>query len=187
MESKLTLHFLCLLIIHTLNFQLFAQGGFETDCQELIVNAEIVPACKSGNTGKIILNIEKGLPPYQVAWEDGSNTKERSVPAGKYAVEVKDAMGCISNATFEVTEFSPIQVSVQVKHTTKSGKKNGVVSLSTFGGTPPYHYSWISGSTSDLNELSPNTSELKKAGAGDYKIVVFDKAGCYTEVHTQVN
>ena len=162
MESKFTLHFLFFITVLFFNFNLSAQEDHISECEKPVVNAEIVPACPIGNSGQINLVITQGLPPYQTLWDDGSTTLNRKVAPGKYQVQVTDALGCKVSNTFSVSTFDRIQISVQVDHNAREGKKNGAITLSVTGGQPPYHYSWISNSLDPAARIDPGTNQLKK-------------------------
>ena len=186
MESKFTLHFLFFITVLFFNFNLSAQEDHTSECKEPVVNAEIVPACPTGNSGQINLVINQGLPPYQALWDDGSTALNRKVSQGNYQVQVTDALGCKVSNTFNVPTFDRIQISVQVDHNVKKGKKTGAINLMVTGGQPPYHYSWISNSLDPAARIDPGSNQLKKLLSGNYKAMVFDAAGCYMEIQTEV-
>ena len=186
MESKLTLHLLFFFAFFLPQITLFAQGTDISDCQALSLEAEVTPACSAGSNGQINLIIKQGLPPYQVKWEDGTNLVSRKVPAGSYYVQIIDVLGCQVAETFTVSTYAPIQVSVQVNHTSKLDKSNGAIILQTTGGQPPYHFTWISSARGSISGTGPNVNQLKNLPSGKYKFVVFDAAGCYKEIETEV-
>ncbi len=186
MESKFTLHFLFLFIFFLFNFTLSGQKGNATDCLGLSIDAEITPACIAGSNGQLNLLITQGLPPYQIRWDDGSNMVNRKVPAGNYQVKITDALGCQGTGSFSVSTYPPIQASVQVKHTGKSGKSNGSIALNVTGGKAPYIYTWVSSVPNAVSGTTPDMNQLKKLPSAKYKIVLFDAAGCYLEIETEV-
>ncbi len=186
MESKFTLHFLFIFTFFLFQITLPGQGTSTSDCQGLSISAEVTPACIAGSNGQLKLVIEQGLPPYRVKWDDGSTKVIRKVSAGSYQVQITDALGCHGVGTFKVPSYSPIQVSIQVNHTSKPGKSNGAITLHITGGQPPYYYSWISSDPSAVSGVSPDVNQLRKLPSGKYKIVVFDAARCYKEIETEV-
>jgi len=187
MESKLTLHFLYLVAFIFLQMPLFAQGTSSTNCEELSVGAEIISACVTGNSGQIILKITGGQPPYSVKWEDGSTRNYRKEPVGTYEVMVTDALSCMAVAEFTIAALSPIEAVVQVNHTSKKGKSNGAIALSVNGGAPPYRYTWVSSTQGILIAALAGVDRKNKLPSGKYQILIFDSAGCYSEVETEVN
>ena len=186
MESKFTLHFLFIFIFFLFQITLLAQGTNTSGCQRLSINAEVTPACIAGSNGQLNLVIEQGLPPYRVRWDDGSTKVSRKVPAGSYQVQITDALGCHGVGTFNVPSHAPIQVNVQVNHTSKLGKSNGAIALQVTGGQPPYRFSWISSDPNAVTGVGPNVNQLRKLPSGKYKIMVFDAAHCYKEIETEV-
>jgi PKD repeat protein/subtilisin-like proprotein convertase family protein len=59
------------------------------------------------SNGSISLNISGGVEPYDVEWEDGPTTTDRSdLAAGLYIVTVTDANGCIFQAEFAIAAAS---------------------------------------------------------------------------------
>ena len=186
MESKLIFHFLVLATFCLLPLSLQAQLSQAADCQGITLEADITRACHSGQNGNISLRISQGLPPYQVHWGDGGKQLARNVAAGNYQVTVTDALGCSVNGNFEVNRYPIFQASAIVKNTTRPGKSNGSIEIVVNGGTPPYHYSWTTNNGYDFPEFATEKHQINKLPAGIYKIVVFDGAGCYSELETEV-
>jgi hypothetical protein len=180
-------HFFILATFYLLPTSLQAQLSGDEDCQEVILSAEITPACTSGQDGEIRLTVSQGLPPYRVQWDDGSRKMVRTVSAGSYQVTITDALGCSSSGNFKVKVYAELRASTMVKNTSKPGKSNGSIEILVSGGTPPYHYSWIANNGFEFPPASPDLQQLKKLPAGFYKIVIFDAGGCYYEVETEVN
>ena len=186
MESKLTLDFFILVIFCISHFSLVAQTDDTPNCDDLSVTAEITGACVSGSKAEIKLIINQGFPPYQVTWEDGANTLERKLSVGTYGVQVTDALGCQQTGEFTIPQKPPISVVPMVKHTSKVGKRNGEITLSVNGGEPPYRFTWVSSTQGVLQAVAEGANQLKKLPQGTYQILVFDYAGCYTEIETEV-
>lgn len=186
MESKFTLHFLFLITFYFFLLPIRAQETSSSDCQELSVNAELSSSCAKGSNGQIKLVISQGLPPYRIRWEDGGTEVIRKVTAGTYRVQVMDALGCQGTGAFTIQEQKPISIAPQVKHTSKAGKSNGEITLDVQGGNPPYTYTWISSTQGILQAATEDIHHLRKLPAGIYQILVFDAAGCYTELETVV-
>lgn len=181
------LHFLVLITFSFLPIFLKAQLSGKVDCQEISLQADIIPACNLGVDGKVSLRISNGLPPYQVNWDDGNQRLNRKVPAGNYEVTVTDALGCTVSSQVNVQKYPEFYATAVVKNTTRSDKSNGSIQVNVTGGSPPYHYSWIANNGSSLPEASTDARQVNKLGSGTYKIVIFDASGCYTELETEVN
>ncbi len=109
--------------------------------------------------------------------------------AGNYSYEV-DA----SSNEVETLEFSVIQspeLSVQVTSTDKScgdGDQDGLIRVTTTGGTPPYEYT-LSLSGNPLETILVNTSEFVFAGlaAGVYDVLISDTNGCSQDINVLIN
>ncbi|MEO8085539.1 MAG: gliding motility-associated C-terminal domain-containing protein [Bacteroidota bacterium] len=127
--------------------------------------------CYGGSDGSITVIASGGSGLYAYAWDYSLQTDSTatSLPAGNYIVVVTDNSGCFSQSIATVS--SPTQVSVlgMVNNTLCEGDSNGVVTLVTSGGVPPYQYNWSNGSTqSTLTDLS----------AGSYAVNITDAHGC---------
>jgi hypothetical protein len=186
MESKLALHFFFLVTFCISQLSLEAQASNLSDCQELSINPNIVSACVYGSQGEVSLDIEQGLPPYRVSWEDGSTATTRKLPAGNYAVEVTDALGCEGSIVVNVPTHVAMQANAQVNHTSKEGKLNGSIEVLVNGGTPPYRYTWISSQLGVIHAAIEGVNRVRKIPAGKYQVLIFDASGCYLELNTEV-
>ena len=186
MESKFTLHFFIFVNFCIFQISLVAQNNHEVTCDNLSINAELTAACTNGSQAEIRLTVVQGTPPYQVKWEDGANTLVRKLPAGSYKVQVTDALGCEEVHEISVPQKQPISVVPSIKHTSKVGKRNGEITLNVNGGSPPYRYTWISSSQGVLQAMAEGVDHQKKLSQGIYQILVFDAAGCYGELETEV-
>lgn len=187
MKSKFKHHFLFFILFYITQIALYAQNNTDFVCSTLVIKADISPACQNGNNGRIDLTIENGMPPYRISWENGTrNHNLKSLSAGIYKVQVADALECKESATFTVSSSPALQANVKVVHNKKIGKKNGAIDVQVFGGHPPYGYSWISSSLGIMSEVTAGLNSMKDLPSGIYKVVVFDSAGCYYEIETEV-
>jgi hypothetical protein len=82
-------------------------------------------------------------------------------------------------------EHKPID-SLTFSHTDVScyGGADGSVSVTVFGGTPPYNYSWNYGQTA---ASLPNTPTLNGMNAGNYDVTVTDASGCTASGNESIN
>ena len=132
--------------------------------------------CNGNKIGSIgIKNPQGGTPPYTFTWNTDSvqNTQvAKNLGSGKYLATVRDKNNCTRSRTIELKE--PTQVNVDVKvlsHASCYDKKDGVIYVSAFGGTPPYKYLW-----STIPTQFSDT--IKFIGAGEYFVSVVDSKGC---------
>lgn len=95
-----------------------------------------------------------------------------------YYVEVTDSLGC--KGTDSVTVAVNAIPSMVVVSTTDAacGASNGSVTISAFGSTAPYTYSWSNGST---------TNSISNVAAGTYKVTISDSKGCKYKPSVGVN
>lgn len=126
--------------------------------------------CSGGNTGSINLTVNGGTSPYNYSWSTGDNTSSISnLLAGSYSVTVTDGDGCSQNASFTVSEPTPISVSGTTTDVSCNGGNTGAINLTVNGGTPSYNYLWSNGD---------NTQNITGLTAGSYSVTITDIDGC---------
>ena len=111
-----------------------------------------------------------GSPPYSYLWGNGQTTDTAvNLFAGNYLIVVTDSNGCQTHDLVAVSVFGAPTISTTVIDISCFGDADGAASVAASGGTPPYSYSWNTGST---NALITNLS------GGSYAITVTDSNGC---------
>lgn len=118
-----------------------------------------------------------GTPGYTYAWMDASlnpigQTTQTAInlSAGIYVVSVTDAAGCSDQFTVTVTNVNAPAITGVTTNITCNGSCDGMIDVTTSGGTAPYSYIWIpDGQT---------TEDISNLCAGGYTIKVTDAAGC---------
>lgn len=187
MKSKFTKHFLIFFFSLLLPLSLSSQSSASKECNEIIIQADVTPACQGMNNGELDLKISQGLPPYRIQWEDGSIRKTvKNLAKGPYSVSVTDALGCTSFSKFNVTSLVSLEANVQVQHNKKAGKRTGSIEIQMTGGLPPYSFSWVSNAIQMPSGFKDGLNSMPQLPAGWYRVVVFDAAGCYNEIDTEV-
>ena len=72
--------------------------------------------CYGEENGQIsILNIEGGVGPYSISFDDGIYSDELMSPfygAGSYEVSIEDVYGCITNAIVDIEQPDPMEVTI---------------------------------------------------------------------------
>ncbi|MEW4924709.1 PKD domain-containing protein [Algibacter sp. 2305UL17-15] len=155
-----------------------------TDCekQATIIIAEppifrITPdvtnvSCFGANDGRIVLNLEGGIDPVDLNWDDDptAGVERNNIGPGTYTVTITDSKPCIITETFVITEPAELQVSGTKTDALDCNDANsGAINLIVTGGTLPLSYLWSNGETTeDLNNIPP----------GDYSITVTDANNC---------
>ena len=154
--------------------------------------------CTGDQTGAILITPSGGVSPYTVDWlfplANGPCilpvTSTISAPytqaglcAGNYIISITDANGCPDTISVPITEpvSLPSSTASQINNPCY-GDALGVASVSAFGGTPGYTYSWT---TTTGNIPGPSTTPIIGTApngliAGTYTATITDANGCTT-------
>jgi len=128
-------------------------------------------SCFNGNNGAISVTATGGTAPYVYTWSDAATGANRNnLSAGSYTVTVTDNASQTVSQSFTITQ--PTAALITTGNTTNvscNGGNNGVITVSTSGGSPNYTYSWGSGITSQ------NRTNLT---AGNYTLTTTDSKSC---------
>lgn len=158
--------------------------GTQLKCKKLLVGISATlnlasweihnVSCHDGQDGKIELNVQGGVPPYDYTWSTGSKSSSISnLIAGDYHVLIADQQGTKINKTFTIKQ--PLQLSaknISVAHT-PAGQKLGSILLEIEGGVPTYSYLWNDGQT---------TNPATDLSAGSYSCKIRDANSCEFEI-----
>jgi phosphodiesterase/alkaline phosphatase D-like protein len=127
--------------------------------------------CSNSADGSVKILISGGVAPYALQWNNGSDSLTRNnLLPGNYPYTITDANNCNYNAVATVSGPPAIQVNATVVPDF-SGNGEGAIYLNVTGGTAPYTYTWLTGSTNDT---------LTNLPAGSYLVQVTDANGCRT-------
>lgn len=135
-------------------------------------------SCYGENDGSISVQLTNGSPPYKYMWSDGTQLTTTSTSItndslnnNNHYVFVEDANGCMVNATQYIAGPSePIQVTSSViEPITCKDANNGSITITVFGGTPPYTYAWSSGT---------GTTLASGVSGGNQSVTITDSKGC---------
>ncbi len=133
-------------------------------------------SCNAGNDGQISLNISGGNPfssgpNYIINWSNGQTTNPAiNLNRNFYNVTILDSTNCLYVGTYQVNEpLYPLNVNLEVENVTCNGYRDGEITVTPSGGTPPYTYSWPNGQ---------NSQTLPSLFAGVYNVNVKDNNGC---------
>ncbi len=147
------------------------------------LNASVVTkdaSCHGDTNGEATVIVENGNPPYAFEWSTGgAEAQETNLSAGTYSVLVVDEFGCSDTLEIVIDEPDPLVIDLTISsyllgfNVSTNGGTDGYISASASGGTAPYTYYW---STSD------STSSIGNLSAGEYLLLVTDRAGCTATV-----
>ena len=129
--------------------------------------------CFGDQTGTLEVNVSGGTMPYQYLWSNGRTVEDlNNISSGIYTLTITDANGCVLVLTDEVLQSTKIELIVDnndIRNTSCSGTNDGLITVTTEGGNPPFTYQWSNGAT---------TPSLSGAVAGSYSLTVVDNSGC---------
>ena len=109
------------------------------------------PACTFQN-GQIYARISGGTRPLRFQWGANAGFRTDSVIAslrsGVYQLTVTDSLGCVHTEDVSVDGASSFSINLIQKTNEKCfGDRQGAITVSPFGGTPPYALKWGDGAT----------------------------------------
>ncbi len=142
----------------------------------LIALVESLPTCNGNSDGSIMVNATGGVAPYEYSLDNARFQTVNvfgNLAAGSYSFRVRDASGCITSETFQLTEPDPVAIDIlTLTPPTCNGGSNGWIALQAAGGDGNYEYSFDGGTTFST------AASLTNLPAGNYSIVVRDGNGC---------
>ena len=146
---------------------------FEPDSLKLN-HTFINPSCFEGTDGSISVVVEGGTGPYSYFWSpvvdpSASDSLYENLSAGNYQLLVRDKNDCELDFSRMLDQPAELLVTVETDSTTCFGYADGGVTLLVNGGSPPYSFSWDTGSTDSL---------LTDLVAGSYGYIVKDSENC---------
>ena len=133
--------------------------------------------CYGTATGAINITATGGSGVFTYNWGNNITSEDRTnLGVGTYNVTVSDNGGCTGSASFTLTQPDSLYTTAVVTNASCYGKQDGVINVTTFGGTLPYLFTWNTGDlTEDLDSLS----------GGVYTPTTTDGNGCtYTKSFT---
>ncbi|TWO32959.1 PKD domain-containing protein [Seonamhaeicola sediminis] len=129
-------------------------------------------SCFGANDARIVLNLEGGIDPVNLVWDDDptAGVERNNIGPGTYTVTITDGQPCEIIETFEITEPTELMLSGNSQDALDCDDANsGNINLIVTGGTLPLSYYWSNGAASeDLNNIPP----------GNYTVNVIDANGC---------
>ncbi len=123
-----------------------------------------------------------GVPPYTFNWGTGDTTSALFIfDPGNYNLTVTDANGCATERNFEALAFPVPTVELPSVVTQCPGEITTLMP-EVSGGTPPFQYSWNTGSTSAVITVSPEQSATFRVSVTNEADGCFGMAQTFIEV-----
>jgi subtilisin-like proprotein convertase family protein len=139
--------------------------------------------CYSDNTGIIEIEVNGGVQPYVITWNEGlySGNKIIKLIAGNYQASVIDRNGCIFlTDTVYLTQPDEINVKIVTMDAHK-GSSDGSAILLVEGGVSPYEIVW------DANAKDQIGAQAFNLAKGWYNATITDDNGCVKTVLVFIN
>ena len=127
--------------------------------------------CFGDTTATISATATGSYGPFVMKWSTGDSAVNSisNLGAGEYTLSIANSYGCIGDSVITIEEPDSLYTDFTVVEPLCYGEATGTITSTPVGGTPPYSYSWVGGSTS--NTLTSLTS-------GPYMHTVTDSNGC---------
>jgi len=120
--------------------------------------------------GSITIDIQQGIPPYNILWGNGQTTRTaNNLAAGSHQVRVTDANNCEVVQNFIVDNLDGPRIASLQTQDAVCEQSNGSIQLTVEAGTPPYEITWDHGA---------NTPVLADLAPGGYVVNINDANGC---------
>lgn len=137
-------------------------------------------SCNGGNNGTMTVFWEGGIAPVQYVWNNPSFSGNyvTQVQAGNYNVTVTETFGCTAANTIVVAQ--PPRLAVQTSYTEPLcyEERNGTISATGEGGTPPYLYA--------LGSDYSDSGSFDSIAVGTYTLTVTDSFDCSVQTNITV-
>lgn len=145
----------------------------------IIPNSSSTPgSCAGSCDGTATVGPTGGTAPYTYLWSPPPTTGQGTpsatgLCAGTVQVTITDATLC--SVVADILILGPLPISTNAIHTKPlcAGTCDGSIVMSTFGGVPPFTYSW-----SPTPPFGQGTDSITGLCSGTWNAVITDAAGC---------
>jgi gliding motility-associated-like protein len=132
-------------------------------------------SCHGASNGVITAMASGGSGGYRYSINNGANWQSNptftGLPGGSYTLLARDRNGCGASWSLQLHEPAVLSNDIQSQGVSCYGVTDGIIRVSTTGGTPPYQYSLGNGSWQD-------TALFTQLPPGAYHLLVRDANGC---------
>lgn len=154
----------------------------EPDKMQLKLEAQNSRCSESADGAATVLEIIGGVPKYTYTWDNNAQNQTIAtaigLKSGTYKVSIQDANGCQQDTFIYVGKPSKVQLDYfDTKPGLCDGDTLGQSTIYAKGGTPPYHYLWSNGLTTQT------TTGLK---SGFVTVTISDFYNCNEIATTQL-
>ncbi len=140
--------------------------------------------CFGASNGQVDANPSGGTPPYAFKWSNGDSTQiAGGLAPGAYTGTVADNNGCTVTLSANIIQPAQLNVSFTPSPVKCIGQKNGSVTISLTGGTPPYGYS---ATRDSVNFIYGSNDSITGLDTGTYILLFSDDNGCTHEASTYI-
>lgn len=133
--------------------------------------------CTGANNGSATANVAGTAGPYTYSWSTSpiqTTQTATGLAPGTYTVTVRDNISCPTTATVTITQPTPVTTSTTQTNVSCFLGKDGTATVTAFGGTPGYTYSW------NTSPTAQTTASIDSLSAGTYIVTVRDLNNCTT-------
>ncbi len=137
--------------------------------------------CFGANNGFASVLANGGTPSYSYQWlpSGGNAPTATNLAPGTYTIKVTDSKNCQDQQIVNITQPTPLQVSVSISNVSCYGLNDGSGIAAVNGGTGPYSILWY--------PTLHNTFNATNLPAGTHTIQVTDANNCISTITTVVN
>ncbi|MBN4081616.1 gliding motility-associated C-terminal domain-containing protein, partial [bacterium AH-315-C07] len=126
--------------------------------------------CSGDNDGAARVTASGGTPGYSYSWNTlDTDSFIQNMIAGTYVVTVTDSNDCQLISVLTIEEPGALALILDSMTISCAGGGDGYVTVNASSATPPYTYSWSSGS---------NVDSIGGLSIGSYTVTVTDKNNC---------
>ncbi|MBN2777100.1 MAG: gliding motility-associated C-terminal domain-containing protein [Bacteroidales bacterium] len=130
--------------------------------------------CPYHEVGRVTAIVTGGTGNYSYQWSNGSQDDfADTLTETFYTLTVTDENSCQKTAEVEIEQTEDFVISKIITKASCPDNSDGVISISTTGGTAPYEFYWENGVTDTI---------VENLSAGTYSITITDFKGC---THTE--
>jgi hypothetical protein len=136
------------------------------------------------NSGKLYVTGTTGVPPYTYLWSNGETTSFiTGLTSGNYFVTITDNEGCVASSGATVYTVDSIGLGSFTVVNPTCFSDNGELTITVTGGTAPYYYSGVNGTT----EISfSNSYAFTGLSGGFFGVEVTDAGLCKLNTGTSI-